>query len=49
MDAAKSHAEATGVARITLTTQISNVPAQKLYESLGYIKDEEFYHYTLRV
>jgi len=49
MDAAKSHAEATGAARITLTTQISNVPAQKLYESLGYIKDKEFYHYALRV
>ncbi len=47
MEAAKKHAEATGALRIQCATQSLNVPAQKLYESLGYLKDEVFYHYAL--
>ena len=39
----------TDAVQIILTTQISNAAAQALYESLGYIKDEVFYHYTLRI
>jgi len=46
---AKQHAQETGAVRIILATQISNISAQTLYESVGYIKDEEFYHYSLRV
>jgi ribosomal protein S18 acetylase RimI-like enzyme len=35
---------------ITLTlTAIANVAAQSLYEAHGYTKDEEFYHYALRL
>jgi ribosomal protein S18 acetylase RimI-like enzyme len=48
MDAAEKFARETDAVRITLVTQISNTLAQVLYESRGYLKDEEFYHYTLR-
>ena len=49
MSAAENFARETGCARIVLATQISNVAAQSLYESRGYTKDEEFYHYALRL
>ena len=45
----KQYAQETGTVKIILATQISNISAQTLYESLGFIKDEEFYHYSLRV
>lgn len=47
MSAAKKYGQKTGALRIVLATQISNIEAQKLYESCGYVKDEEFYHYAL--
>jgi len=28
-------------------TAIDNRPGQALYESLGWVRDEEFYHYEL--
>ncbi|PJZ51927.1 GNAT family N-acetyltransferase [Leptospira adleri] len=34
---------------VSLSTAIDNKNAQKLYESLGFIRDEEFYHYSLIV
>lgn len=46
LDAAKAHALATGAKRLTLSTAHDN-PAQKLYESSGYERDTEFYHYSL--
>lgn len=46
---AKQYAQETGAIGMTLATQISNLSAQTLYESLGYTRDEEFYHYSLRV
>lgn len=49
MSAAENFARETGAIRIVLATQISNVVAQSLYESRGYVKDEEFYHYALRL
>ena len=49
MSAAENFARATGAVRIILATQISNFTAQSLYESRGYAKDEEFYHYALRL
>jgi ribosomal protein S18 acetylase RimI-like enzyme len=49
MSAAENFARETGSVRIVLATQISNVAAQSLYESRGYAKDEEFYHYALRL
>lgn len=49
MCAAENFARETGSVRIILATQISNVAAQSLYELRGYAKDEEFYHYALRL
>ncbi|RCJ27036.1 acetyltransferase [Nostoc minutum NIES-26] len=49
MEAAENYAKESKAARIVLATQIANTVAQKLYESRGYLKDEEFYHYTLRL
>lgn len=47
IDTAKKHADVTSAARIVLATQTSNIPAQRLYESAGFLKDEEYYHYLL--
>jgi ribosomal protein S18 acetylase RimI-like enzyme len=47
MDRAKEFAQATGAARLELSTAIDNRPAQALYESLGFIRDEEFFQYAL--
>jgi len=49
MEAAKNHARATDAVRLVCATESLNVPAQRLYESLGYVKDEVFYHYALEV
>lgn len=49
ISAAKKYGHKTGALRIVLATQSSNIAAQTLYESCGYVKDEEFYHYTLRL
>ena len=49
MSAAKKYGHKTGALRIVLATQISNIAAQTLYESSGYAKEEEFYHYALRL
>ncbi|MBT3921070.1 MAG: GNAT family N-acetyltransferase [Nitrospina sp.] len=49
MEAAKKHGEETGALRIELATQASNSIAQNLYESMGYIKNEEFWHYSLEL
>jgi ribosomal protein S18 acetylase RimI-like enzyme len=49
MSTAENFARETGAIRVILATQISNVAAQLLYESRGYTKDKEFYHYALRL
>ncbi len=49
MSAAEQFARETGAVRLAVSTQISNVAAQALYESLGYIKDKDFDHYALRL
>lgn len=49
MSAAKNHACATDAVRLVIATQTSNVPAQSLYKSLGYVKDEEFFNYALQL
>lgn len=38
-----------GKARMDLTTAKTNLNAQSLYESLGWVRDEVFYAYTRRV
>ncbi len=49
MEAAKRYAKETGALRIDLATQTSNIIAQNLYESMGYTKNESFFHYSLPI
>jgi GNAT superfamily N-acetyltransferase len=49
MEAAENYAKQSRAVRIVLATHILNSAAQKLYKSRGYLKDEEFDHYTLRL
>jgi len=46
---AKEHAVATRAKGLALSTAMDNHVAQSLYESLGYQKDDQFYHYYLKV
>lgn len=45
LEAARGHAQATGAARLDLSTAHDN-PARRLYESHGYVLDEGFVHYS---
>lgn len=45
--AAETHARANGFARMDLTTAKTNVRAQTLYRSLGWVKDDVFEAYNL--
>lgn len=47
LEAAKSHARQTDAKGLELSTAIPNVRAQRLYETSGYERDTEFYHYFL--
>lgn len=49
MDASKDFAKNNGITGIELSTAISNGTAQRLYESLGYERDNEFYNYYLSI
>jgi ribosomal protein S18 acetylase RimI-like enzyme len=49
LKAAHRFAQEAGAVSLSLSTAISNHPAQALYESLGWVRDEEFHHYTLAV
>jgi ribosomal protein S18 acetylase RimI-like enzyme len=49
MEAARAHAAATGAVRLELATAHDNVNAQALYESLGWVRDREFYRYSLEI
>ncbi|KZE37076.1 acetyltransferase [Bhargavaea cecembensis] len=44
---AKSLALETGAASISLSTEVDNRAAQRLYEKNGYVRDEAFFHYEL--
>jgi ribosomal protein S18 acetylase RimI-like enzyme len=48
LNAAKAHAVETRAKRLVLSTAHDN-PAQKLYESAGYVRDRHFRHYSLAV
>ncbi|HUY90126.1 MAG TPA: GNAT family N-acetyltransferase [Pirellulales bacterium] len=39
-------ARSTGACRLTLATGVENLPAQRLYEKLGWTKDEAFIHFN---
>ena len=49
MERARELAEATRANCLTLETAADNVPAQRLYEGLGWKRDQEFYRYVLAV
>ena len=49
LEAARQHAERSGAVRMELATATTNHSAQRLYESLGWIRDDEFYRYALRL
>lgn len=46
VEEAQRFARETQAARLTLATAIDNDPAQTLYESTGWVRDEAFIHYT---
>ena len=47
MRAAEGYARREGAVRIQLETHHTNAKAQRLYEELGYQKEQEFYSYSL--
>jgi ribosomal protein S18 acetylase RimI-like enzyme len=47
MGAAVAEARTAGAVALTLSTARTNLAAQRLYESLGWRRDEEFYEYGL--
>lgn len=47
MNAARVHAEATGACGLQLETAKTNLAGQRLYERLGYVRDEQFFTYWL--
>ena len=47
LERARELAEATRANCLTLETAADNVPSQRLYESLGWKRDDEFYRYFL--
>ena len=49
MNKSKDFAVNNNIPRIGLSTTINNYSAQKLYESLDYIRDKEYYDYGLEV
>ena len=49
LESARRHAEQNGAVRIELATATTNHAAQRLYESLGWIRDDNFYRYALHL
>jgi GNAT superfamily N-acetyltransferase len=47
LTAAADHALQMGAVRLSLTTDVQNLPAQALYESMGWARDQKFYAYHL--
>jgi GNAT superfamily N-acetyltransferase len=45
LDAAHAYAGKESAVRVSLKTAVGNLPAQRLYESIGYERDEAFYYY----
>ena len=48
MERARQLAIATRAKGLLLSTWVENTSAQRLYESLGYVRDAEFYSYFLK-
>lgn len=49
MQSASDYAKQHGFIRLDLSTAKTNVNAQALYESLGWVRDAQFYYYSLNV
>jgi len=49
MEAAQDYGREQGVSRLDLSTAVDNLAGQALYESLGWERDEEFYHYSYEI
>jgi GNAT superfamily N-acetyltransferase len=49
LHAAEHHAATHGVRRLDLTTAKTNHSAQRLYESMGWVRDEVFFTYNKRI
>jgi len=49
MDAAHKYARQTGAIRLVLQTARDNARAQALYESLGYVRSDGMYEYSLEL
>ncbi|HEX9068702.1 MAG TPA: GNAT family N-acetyltransferase [Ktedonobacterales bacterium] len=49
LERARRHAVETGAKGLTLQTARDNIPAQALYESLGWTREQMFYAYNLLV
>ena len=49
LKAAAELAKELGAIRLTLSTAISNQAAQNLYEQAGWIRDQDFYVYSLKI
>jgi GNAT superfamily N-acetyltransferase len=47
LERARLHALETGAKGLTLTTGVTNIAAQALYESCGWQRDDEFFQYHL--
>jgi ribosomal protein S18 acetylase RimI-like enzyme len=47
LEAARRHAAQAGAARMELATATSNAAAQRLYEALGWMRDDQFHRYSL--
>lgn len=49
LEAAAAHAKKLGAASLSLSTAHDNLPAQALYESLGWQRDTQFREYSLTI
>lgn len=47
MKASVEHARHAGAVRVELATAVTNDSARALYEALGWVRDNEFYRYSL--
>jgi GNAT superfamily N-acetyltransferase len=47
LTAAADHARQFGAVRLSLTTDVQNLPAQALYESMGWARDQKYLAYHL--
>jgi GNAT superfamily N-acetyltransferase len=47
LTAAADHARQLGAVRLSLNTDVQNLPAQALYESMGWARDQKYHAYHL--